>query len=134
MSGESPVPPIGDNEHLARFIVASKWIRSDGTVKQDAFIPHPYRGLSVTRHLGLSEPEIWAIAERVASFQMKKLYGRADVAVSNVKEANLTVDPAPTPENSNHAEIKGWPAEKSAQKSYAQQLAKDASYVERPAD
>jgi hypothetical protein len=133
MTVESPVPPVGDNEVLARFIVASKWVRNDGTVKQDAFIPHPYTALSVTRHLGLSGPEIWVIAQRVASFQGKNLYGRADLAVSNVKEAKLTVNPDPTPENSNHAEIKGWPPEKSAQKSYAQQLAKDASYVEKPA-
>lgn len=45
------VPEVGPDEALARFVLHGSHIRrSNQTVKPDAFIPHPYRDLSVTRH------------------------------------------------------------------------------------
>ena len=59
------VPPstVADDEVLARFILHKRYIRNDGTLKPDLFIPHPHTDLSVTRHVGLEESSIWAIGE-----------------------------------------------------------------------
>ena len=67
---------VSDDEVLARFILHKRYVRSDGTLKPDSFIPHPYPDLSVTRHIGLEELSIWAIGEAIAVQQSKSLYGR----------------------------------------------------------
>ena len=125
--------PIGNNERLARFILNRTHIRQDRTVKQDAFIPHPHRDLSVTRHLQLSEAQLWEIARGVARQTSKRLHGRADVeaAVFLRQELRIIADPI-LPENPNHANVTGWPAEKPAQKIIAQQIAAAAGKVLTP--
>jgi hypothetical protein len=125
MSDEgTAVPLIEANEWLARFILNRTHIRQDRTVKQDAFIPHPYQELSVTRRLQLSEAQLWEIARGIARQTRKTLHGRADVqaAVFLRQELRVVSDPI-LPENPNHANVTGWPAEKPAQKIIAQQIA-----------
>jgi hypothetical protein len=119
---------VGENELLARFIMQSsgRW-RADGTVKPEAFMPHPSVELSVTRHLGLSEPQVWETGHTVAAEQNKPLYGRADVVASAFTSVTLTVTAEPTANNANHAYVSGWPADKPAQKSKAQQIVAVAS-------
>lgn len=120
---------ITDEELLARFIVYSGWVRSDSTVKSDAFIPPLNLNLSVTRHLGLNETALWEIGNSVAAQRTLTLHGRADVLSAVIMQLSLSIDPAPTLENPNHANITGWPKEKSAQKSLAQQIAAKAQFV-----
>lgn len=115
--------PIADDEQLARFVLHSDWIRADQTVRQNAFIPHPYTDLSVTRHKGFSEKQIWNMGRNVATAQSRTLYGRADVSAGSVRQQPLKVEPKPLKGNPNHANIVGWPTEKSAQKTIAQELA-----------
>lgn len=55
------------------------------------------------------------------------LYGRADIMANHVKQNNLTVEPSEPP--LNHANIKGYPVEKSAQKLVAMELAAKAVFV-----
>lgn len=134
MSDErTTVPLIEANEWLARFILNRTQIRQDRTVKQDAFIPHPHRDLSVTRHLQLSETQLWEIARGVARQTHKTLHGRADVqaAVFLRQELRVVSDPI-LPENPNHANVTGWPAEKPAQKIIAQQIAAAAGKALSP--
>ncbi|OLE55633.1 MAG: hypothetical protein AUI36_16825 [Cyanobacteria bacterium 13_1_40CM_2_61_4] len=65
MSDDGGPPSISADEWLARFILFKNWIRSsDQTVKPDAFIPHPYPDLSVTRHKDLSIQNLWQIGPR----------------------------------------------------------------------
>ena len=59
MTGRPTLSPMSDDESLARFILRQNQIRSDQTVKPDAFIPYPWPDLSVTRHLGLTDDELW---------------------------------------------------------------------------
>jgi len=48
------LPPVSEDEWMARFILFSDWIRKSGpSVRPDDFIPHPYPNLSVTRHKDL---------------------------------------------------------------------------------
>lgn len=122
-----------DDEWLARFILFSKWIRaSDQTVRPAAFIPHPYPDLSVTRHKNLPEQELWRIGQGVADARPAKLYGRADIQVAEIRRQTLTVESKPVANNANHANVVGWPVEKSAQISIAQQLAAVTRYFRKP--
>ena len=133
MSPEDPTPAIEASDLLARFITSSGWIRSKSqTVKQDAFIPHPYPDLSVTRHKNLTTEQIWKIGREIASARPANLYGRADISAANVTRQKLQVEPRPVPENLNHATITGWPPDKPSQKIIAQELAAVAKYVAFP--
>lgn len=124
--------PISNDELLARYITSSRWYRKrDQTVKQDAFIPpeDPLE-LSTTRHLNLSENEIWDIGDEIVSGQKnRKLHGRADVRVSHVTSQSLNVVADPTADNPNHANIKGWPLSKDARKLLALEIAMGARFV-----
>jgi hypothetical protein len=124
--------PITDNELLARFVLYSNCIRADQTIKQDAFIPHPHTDLSVTRHKGFSEKQLWNVGRDVATARKVTLYGRADVSVATVRQQSLAVEPQPVKGNPNHANILGWPKDKPAQKIIAQELAAAAIYHSKP--
>ncbi|MEK7826618.1 MAG: hypothetical protein AAB299_02595, partial [Thermodesulfobacteriota bacterium] len=108
---EQPTPPhVADDEWLARFILFARWLRADRTVRPDAFIPLPWPDLSVTRHLGLAEAELWRIGQNVAHQRTLPLYGRADIRARSIRRQQLDI--APTPEPRNHANITGWPKDK----------------------
>jgi len=126
MSDGENLPPIASEERLARFIFYRRHIRNDGSLRPDAFIPHPYPDLSVTRHLQLSQAQIWDIGHLVARQVGHTLQGRADLAVAVFQRQKLQVVAAPVPENPNHANVIDWPPEKSAQKSIGQQIAEAA--------
>jgi hypothetical protein len=128
----SNVPAVGPDETLARYVLHSKYVRSDHTVTQNAFIPHPWPDLSVTRHLRATEDEIWTVGESVATQLNKTLYGRADFVAVVCLSKNLAVNPDPIPENPNHANISAWPTEKHTQKIIALEIAATASFVANP--
>lgn len=129
MSNETGLRPVTDDELLARFVLFSNWIRHDKTVRPDAFIPHPYPDLSVTRHIGLSESELWQLGQNVSDKIGRPLYGRADIKALAVKTQSLRIEP--TPEPKNHANITGWPADKPGQKIIAQEIAATARFVSK---
>jgi len=122
---------------LARFITANAWVRKDGTIRQDAFMPPKDLNLSVTRHLRLSEEEMWRIGEaivtKIGERRAAALLGRADLHDHEVTPLGLNTVPAPRPENPNHAHITGWPADKPEQKELALNLAAAARYVAKRA-
>jgi hypothetical protein len=127
MTEATSLPAVSDEEQLARFILRRNQIRSDQTVKPDAFIPYPWPDLSVTRHLGLSESELWSIGETTADERPATLYGRADVQASTFRKQSLILSPTQTPKN--HVNIGGWPSDKPAQKIIAQEIAAEAIFV-----
>jgi len=125
---------VAPNELLARYITSSKWFRKqDQTVKQDAFIPRDSE-LSVSRHLHLTEEDIWKIGRKIAEGMNPPghLYGRADVETRHVIAQRLNVVPQPECGNPNHANIVGWPLEKDARKMCALELAIAARFVADP--
>jgi hypothetical protein len=124
-----PDETVGLKELLARFLVHSRWLRADKTLRPEAFIPHPYPDLSVTRHRDLTEPRLWQIGKAVADAIPKKLYGRADVSARVFAEQRLRIVLAPTDENPNHVNVVDWPAQKSAQKIVAQEICARVSNV-----
>lgn len=132
MSDAATFIAISNEELLARFITASKWFRSDNSVRQDAFIPYPNRDLSVTRHGLLTEQELWEIGQEIANARPVNLYGRADIVAEDIRRQKLTIEPMPVPENANHACILGWPSDKPAQKIRALELAAAAKFIPKP--
>ena len=132
MSNGGTVPRIDPNEWLTRFIYYQRYIRQNRTIRPDAFIPHPYPELSVTRHLQLSETQIWEIGHDVARQIGQPLRGRANVQVFVFQRQELHVVEAPLPKNPSHANVTGWPAEKPAQKIIAQQIADAAGKALEP--
>ena len=129
MTLEDSLPPVTEDELLARFVLHRNRVRADLTVKPDAFIPHPQPGLSMTRHRGISEQEIWELGQSLARFQSRELYGRADVVAGEITRHRLSI--VPTHEPKNHVNVVGWP-EKAAQKIIAQEIAARARYLQRP--
>jgi hypothetical protein len=144
--GRNSKVSVSDEECLARFIcheipgTRSRFLseirscpqisRSDQTVRPDAFIPHPYPDLSVTRHTELSNAELWQVGQSIANNRSRTLYGRADIQALEVKKRSLCIQPTLTPKN--HANINGWPVDKPAQKMIAQELADVASFTSKP--
>lgn len=126
-AADGALTPVVPAELLARFVLFSRWIRSDGMVRADAFVPWPWPELSVTRHQGLSESELWQLGQSVADQRPATLYGRADVVSAEITRHSLRIEP--TREPKNHANILGWPAEKPMQKMIAQEIAARATYV-----
>ena len=128
MLDPSNIPAVHPSELLARYVLFSRHIRSDKTIKPDAFIPHPNIALSLTRHLEATTDEIWQEGQRVASVRGVKLYGRADVGAGSIIEQGLSIKAAPIDENSNHVDVLDWPTEKSEQKIKAMQIAAQSKY------
>ena len=125
---------VAPDELLARYIIYKRWIRSSNqTVKPDAFIPpeNPLE-LSVTRHVNLTENDIWSIGRGIAGSISRTLHGRADVENGYVMAQKLSVVPQPVPDNPNHANIVGWPLEKDVRKMCALKIARTAHFVVNP--
>lgn len=128
------VPPVSPNELLSRFVLFSRHIRgNDGTVRPDAFMPHPHVETSVTRHLSATDQELWGEGARVAGLRGTNLHGRADVVAQGFLAQGLTVLAAPIlPENPNHANATGWPEEKAEQKMKAIEISRKSRFVSTP--
>ena len=124
--------PVADEELLARFIIHRSHVRSDGTVRPEAFIPYKQVELSVTRHRELPESELWGAGELVAQKLGKTLVGRADNQAVTFRTCGLQVVPTPLDDDANHADVIDWPAEKSDQKALALEIAKEARFESIP--
>ena len=122
------IPPIDDDEWLARFIVNSNEFRNDDTVRPKLFMPYKHVALSVNRHRGCTEKEIWKVGCDVAEERQRTLHGRADIIASSCRIGPLDVFRDPLlPTNPNHAEIRGFPPAKEDQQALAVKLAAAAS-------
>ena len=131
------IPPVADNELLARFIVTRDEKRDDGTVRHRLFLPYKHVELSVQRHREASPGETWQVGFNVAVLRSKTLYGLANIRASSCRIGNLDVLPAPIlPANSNHANITRYPAEKEDQMALAKVLAAsiEGNWQEPPLD
>lgn len=89
-------------------------------------MPNQNGEISVYRTKYLTCQQINEIGQLyVAEIQNKKLLGRAEIVTSSILKQNLKieVDPEPHP---RHANIIGWPADKSKHKMIAIELATEA--------
>lgn len=115
----------GDSEPLSRFLTQRSQFALN-RVKPGAFLPGRDRTTSVFRTAGLTDAAIWLIGQQhVAGPSNRRLYGRGDLRVRMVLRVGLRVTADDSPPR--HAAIVGWPEEKDAQLSLAQQLATTAT-------
>lgn len=123
---------IDSSENLSRFILQRQyWYRTDNPpvksrVKYAAFMPNPNNGeTSVFRTSGITDEVIWDIGDREVSAKAgKPILGRADIIAVVVMSKDLEIIPNEPPER--HANITGWPDERSKQKMIALELAAEA--------
>lgn len=119
---------LDPTDPLSRFLKSKRqYSKEKNRVKEGAFLPPQDRKLSVFQTKEMSEAAIWELGEEAFSASKKPvtLRGRADLSVSAVLKTNLKVEPDNDPPR--HANIIGWPEEKSDQKSIAQELASEAT-------
>ena len=126
------VEPVTPCEVLSRFIMQTNWYRlSDNRVRYAAFMPNPKNGeTSVYRISGISGREVWEIGDREIGLKRDKpILGRADIGVSFVITKGLNVVPSEPP--IRHANIIGWPEQKSEQRLVAIELAAEAIFYKK---
>lgn len=124
--------PVAISEILSRFVLKKDWYRpSDNSLKYATFLPNPKNGeTSVFRISGIFDKEIWDIGDReVAKDPNRPILGRADISASIVVAKGLEILPSEPPER--HANIVGWPGEKSKQKLIALELAAEAHFYRK---
>jgi hypothetical protein len=120
---------IDKNEPLSRYLTSTNHFgRQNNRVKYSAFMPPADLKLSVFRTKELPEKAIWDIGNNEVGENAqvpKTLYGRAEITPLVVKKVELSIDPDDEPPR--HANIIGWPQEKSEQKLKALELAESAT-------
>jgi hypothetical protein len=80
---------------------------------------------SVFRTSGITDGEIWNIGDREVSIKRNKpILGRADIRTNSVISKDLKVVPREPP--ARHANIIGWPDERSKQRLVAIELAAES--------
>ena len=110
---------VSTSESLARYLThQNHYSFLNNSVKPAAFQPPSSNlRLSVFRIGGLILEEVWEIGR----VNLVNVYGFADIKASAVYEKNLDIDADSNPPR--HADITGWPQEKSERKLIAQELA-----------
>jgi hypothetical protein len=128
VSPASLASTLADEESTSRFILDKRHFNiSEQRVKAKALEPGPLdHCTSVFRTIGLDEPSIWQLGDtHVATPRKKVILARADLTVAQIRSVGLEVEPDNDP--ARHALIRGWPSEKPAWRSRAQELAAIAS-------
>jgi len=126
------IEPVTPSEVLSRIIMERKWCSlSDNRVKYAAFMPNPKNGeTSVFRISGISDREVWEIGHREVGLKRDKpVLGRGDIGTSFVMTKGLNVVPSEPPVR--HANIVGWPEEKSEKRLIALELAAEAIFFKK---
>jgi hypothetical protein len=86
--------------------------------------------MSVTRHRDLTEAQLWSLGRDVAAHRNLPLTGRGDFQALVPRRLSLIVAPDEPP--LNHANVEGWPAEKSAQMLIAAEISLESRFVGAP--
>ena len=125
------MPPLNSLEILSRFVLQTNWFSSsENRVKYAAFLPDKNGETSVFRTSGITNNEIWEIGDSEVSIKRgKPILRRADIGTNNVISKDLEVIPREPP--LRHANIIGWPDERSKQKIIAIELASESFFYKR---
>lgn len=125
------MPPLDSLEILSRFVLQTNWFSSsENRVKYAAFLPDKNGETSVFRTSGITNNDIWEIGDCEVSIKRgKPILGRTDIGTNNVISKDLEVVPREPP--LRHANIIGWPDERSKQKIIAIELASESFFHKR---
>ena len=115
---------VHPDDPLSRFLFErKKYAPKENRVKPNAFMPAPDLKLSVFQTKDLSSENIWKIGNEIKP-ENKRLHGRGDIIARSVYQEGLEVIPDNTPPL--HANISGWPEDRTEQRQIANNLAADA--------
>ena len=115
---------------LARFIYHRNLVSMQGRVKHKAFLEtRPPHNTSVDAHFTPREDIHWDAGRKINTHP---LVGAADMATSDAIQVGFEVAVIPTGINPFHAELQGWPDDKSMRIEKAQQLAAASCFVPAP--
>lgn len=117
---------IGGEEQISRFVRHEKYIRSNQTLRHEAFMPYLPTGankleLSVFRTSNLSDSAAW----KIASLLDKPPCGRGILQALDYQNNGLQIKPTPAL-HPRHADVVNWPDRKDYQKMIAMRLAEKA--------
>jgi hypothetical protein len=127
---EIKTEPIRDGEPLARYVLSDSWLYKDhraGTLRPNAWMPHPKVELSVFRTEGWTETQVveqghQVAKEREAKHRKKILsecreypegkktfryHGRGEIIAKDVRLSGLDLLPKEPPPR--HADMVNWP-------------------------
>ena len=123
------MPQVLLEETLTRYITQRNHIRRfNNTVRHSAFLPNREGKTSIFRTSNTTNEAIWDIGNRYVVPSRGPILGRADLTANIVIEKDLQIVPHEPPEK--HANIIGWPEEKSKQMQIAMELAAAADFKE----
>ena len=122
---------VVSSEAISRYLLQGGDYNASGRVKPRAFHPAPRdHKTSIFRVRGIKEQKIWKLGEiYVAQPRGKELRARVDLVAMDVIDTELQVESQEPPPR--HGNIFGWPLEKHAWMSRAQELAARATLVLR---
>jgi len=121
---------VQPEEPISRFITDKRHYKQETEhVSQAAFLPSPRTNdTSVYRVKDWTDSKIWWAADNFVTAlrtDKRKVMARADTTAERIFEQELNVEAHPTP-HPRHANISGWPDDRSSRKSKALELAKNA--------
>jgi hypothetical protein len=119
---------VSPDEPLARYLFSrNHYSPEKKRVRHQAFMPKDDNlEVSVFRIIGLTDIRIWKIGETIVHESgHPSLKGRADILTLVVQGRNLAVTPDKNPPR--HANIVGWPEDKSKRLQVAIELAERAT-------
>ena len=125
---------ISPRENLSRFLISKKqFSKTKNLVKPSAFLPPKNLHLSVFRTENLPNKTIWEIGLHKVVNRMnppRTFYARADflAAIAISLQLQIVSDNKPI----RHANIVGWPEEKSKRKEITLEIAADSNLKLNP--
>ena len=120
-----PTGPVNRNDDVTRFVFQGSSVRSNGTVKGNAFYPNDRGRCSVAVTTQLSNAEIDAYANAHVVPQ-RRLPVVAYATIRSAVAWDLQLDVQYSEPPPKHANIQGFKSVREDMMSQAQQLAKDA--------
>ena len=110
-------------EFVSRYVVYKGNIRQDGSIRHQEIWPDEKRGYktSIFRIDGLPDNAIWALGDHHVGTDQRPVLARLDLNARTIYEQALNFEVDNTPPR--HANIVGWPTDRSHFRSIAQQVA-----------
>ena len=129
-----PGHPLAAEEVIIRFVYDKRDVRSDGTIRYQAFLPrldnNNIHSVSVFRKDDRDDNGWWSLGDSLrAESDGKKVIARGEVLASGVTALGLTLNPDDEPPG--HVNIESWPVEKQDQILRAQKLSALSRVVRR---
>ena len=127
---------IEDKENVARYVYAPLYInKKTGLPKWQVYKPNKYGETSVTRQDYATKEEVFSLGQDLGQDLAKRvsyrtvLQGTADIGAKHITSTELSMKPAPTDRDNNHANIIDWPEEKEERMALCKEILLKSTFV-----